>query len=356
MADQVDNTQNPLIPPPKKDELAAADPHKFRQVMKELSTDTEQKGKWKPQREEEFKEEGVSDTDETEESAPPFVSEDGELGATTQAASSASSASQPPGAETPVVGEPGYISPEPSPVSQTPQERHKRKEKLEAGQQLPLTPAEKLRAEELEKKGLKGGLPAVPEKWGEKEKDEAAAIGAGPVAPAAPHEIVVTAEKEKIKRKTGASAAAEFGTQQPSQQPQPAPPLTALTPAAYTQMTPQLQEFFQKLVGVITVMNASGVSETVIQLNAPAGTRLAIFNGSEISIKEYSSAPKSFNIQFNGNPEAVNLVQGNLGSLMAALSDKEYNFKVNRFDIGLVPRKDEPLFKRKGPIAGDDAG
>ena len=102
-------------------------------------------------------------------------------------------------------------------------------------------------------------------------------------------------------------------------------------------------------------MKASGVSETVIKLNAPTGSRLSIFNGSEISIKEYSSAPKIFNIQFNGNPEAVNLVQGNLGNLMAALSDKEYNFKVNRFDIGLVSDKDEPLFKRKGAISGDDA-
>ena len=29
MTDQVDNTQNPLIPPPKKDELSQADPNQF---------------------------------------------------------------------------------------------------------------------------------------------------------------------------------------------------------------------------------------------------------------------------------------------------------------------------------------
>ena len=89
------------------------------------------------------------------------------------------------------------------------------------------------------------------------------------------------------------------------------------------------------------------------QIERACRIELSIFNGSEISIKEYSSAPKIFNIQFNGNPEAVNLVQGNLENLMAALSDKEYNFKVNRFDIGLVSDKDKPLFKRKDAISGD---
>ncbi len=351
MADQVDNTKNPLIPPPKKDELSAADPHKFKQVMKELSTDTEQKGKWKPQKEEDFQEEGVGEADEAEETPPPYISGGPELGATTQGASAAASAQSPP-AEAPIVGEPGYITPEPSPVSATPQERHKRKEQLEAGEPVPLNPlTEKKGAAALGKTSHKGGPFA--EKGGTKSA-EAAAMGSVPASP--PQEAALLAEKEKVKRKPGSAGPAEMGTQPPPQPPLMAPPLTTLEPAAYTQMTPQLQEFFQKLVGVLTVMKATGVSETVIKLNAPAGSRLSIFNGSEISIKEYSSAPKSFNIQFNGNPEAVNLVQGNLGTLMAALSDKEYNFKVNRFDIGLAPRKDEPLFKRKGPISGGGAG
>ena len=73
MTDQVDNTQNPLIPPPKKDELSAADPHQFKHVMKELSTDTDQKGKWKQQKEDLFEDEDVAGTDDADDITTPAI-------------------------------------------------------------------------------------------------------------------------------------------------------------------------------------------------------------------------------------------------------------------------------------------
>ena len=91
MTDQVDNTQNPLIPPPKKDELSQADPNQFKQVMKELTTDTEQKGKWKPQKEDQFDDENINTTDDTDDVTTPYVSGDTDIGETTQAGSSAAS-------------------------------------------------------------------------------------------------------------------------------------------------------------------------------------------------------------------------------------------------------------------------
>lgn len=361
MTDQVDNTQNPLIPPPKKDELSQADPNQFKQVMKELSTDTEQKGKWKPQKEDLFDGDDIGVSDDTDDVTTPFVSGDTDIGETTQAASSAASSQVNRASQTgfPDNGEEdGIITPQTMPASGAQAAQPLGQEELPGTAPISLTRSEKMGGAALDKKGIEAGEVPSEKPAGKTAKQQAdAAEMAGVPLPTAPiaQDATIIPEKEKVKTKQGSSTPTDLGTQVPQQQLPLAPPLTTLAPAAYTQMVPVLQEFFQKLVGVLTVMKASGVSETVIKLNAPAGSRLSIFNGSEISIKEYSSAPKIFNIQFNGNPEAANLVQGNLGNLMVALSDKEYNFKVNRFDVGLVSDKDEPLFKRKGAISGDDA-
>ncbi len=361
MTDQVDNTQNPLIPPPKKDELSAADPNQFKQVMKELSTDTEQKGKWKPQKEDQFDDENITTSDNTDDVTAPYIPGDTDIGETAQAGSSAASSqvNEASQAAFPDNGEEdGIITPETMPISGPQEAQPLGQEELPGAAPISLTRSEKMGGAALDKKGIQAGeVPSESraEKMAKQQADAADMAGV-PLATPIAQDTTIIPEKEKVKTKVGTSSTpADLGTQLPQQQTLMAPPLTTLAPAAYTQMMPVLQEFFQKLVGVLTVMKASGVSETVIKLNAPAGSRLSIFNGSEISIKEYSSAPKIFNIQFNGNPEAVSLVQGNLGNLMAALSDKEYNFKVNRFDIGLVSDKDEPLFKRKGAISGDDA-
>jgi hypothetical protein len=126
--------------------------------------------------------------------------------------------------------------------------------------------------------------------------------------------------------------------------------LGATTPSAaeplpsYAHLHPQVMEIFDRMVGVMTVMSMSGMTETVITLNSPQFAS-SVFFGSQIIIQEFSTAPQAFNIQLNGTPQAVELFQGNADDLMAAFQAGNYNFRINRLETGYLTER--PLFKRK---------
>ncbi|MES2121651.1 MAG: hypothetical protein V4492_02595 [Chlamydiota bacterium] len=128
----------------------------------------------------------------------------------------------------------------------------------------------------------------------------------------------------------------------------PAPPPEGLP--SYTTLTPQVMELFDRMVGTMTVMTASDMTETVVTLNAPQFAS-SVFFGSQIIIQEFSSAPKQFNIKLNGSAQAVALFQGNADDLMAAFQGGKFGFKVHRLETGLL--EDQPLFKRKEKTSGD---
>jgi hypothetical protein len=124
--------------------------------------------------------------------------------------------------------------------------------------------------------------------------------------------------------------------------------METLTP--YAIMNPQVQDIFDRMVGVMTVMQASGMTETTITLNAPQFAS-SVFFGTQIIIQEFSTAPQAYNIQINGSAQAVALFQGNAEDLMAAFQSGNYNFRVNRLEMGYLTER--PLFKRKEKASGD---
>jgi len=135
-----------------------------------------------------------------------------------------------------------------------------------------------------------------------------------------------------------------------------APPLAAFevpAPAAplpsYVNLSPQVLEMFERMVGVMTVMVDTSIRETTVTLNAPQFAS-SVFYGSQIIIQEFSTAPHSYNIQFIGNSNAVALFQGNADDLLAAFQSGNYNFRVNRLEASLFP-SERPLFKRKESIS-----
>jgi hypothetical protein len=137
---------------------------------------------------------------------------------------------------------------------------------------------------------------------------------------------------------------------EPFQTPAPVATTSALSPLPpYAMMHPEVQELFDRMVGVMTVMNMSGLTETVITLNMPQFAS-SVFFGTQIIIHEFSSAPQAFNIQLNGTPQAVDLFQNNVEDLMAAFQSGNYNFRVNRLDTGYFSEK--PLFRRKEKAEG----
>ncbi len=124
-------------------------------------------------------------------------------------------------------------------------------------------------------------------------------------------------------------------------------PLTPTPPPAYTSLPPHVLDAFERMAGTMTVMTLSGKTETTITLNSDKFASSRFF-GTQIIIQEFSTAPKAFNIQINGSPEAVAIFQGNAEDLMAAFQHGNYNFRVNRLDTGLLA--DRPVFSRKEKI------
>jgi hypothetical protein len=120
---------------------------------------------------------------------------------------------------------------------------------------------------------------------------------------------------------------------------------------SYAHLHPQVMEIFDRMVGVMTVMSMSGMTETVITLNAPQFAS-SVFFGSQIIIQEFSTAPQAFNIQLNGTPQAVTLFQDNVNDLLAAFQAGNYNFRINRLETGYLTER--PLFKRKEKAGGKE--
>lgn len=122
-----------------------------------------------------------------------------------------------------------------------------------------------------------------------------------------------------------------------------APPPVAASP--YAQMSPQVLALFERMVGVMTIIQTTGVTETVMTLNARQFASSVLY-GSQIVIREYSSAPTRFNVEFIGSPQALSLVQQNVPALMGAVQQGNFNFSINRFDVKLATTE-KPIFTRK---------
>lgn len=105
-------------------------------------------------------------------------------------------------------------------------------------------------------------------------------------------------------------------------------------PPAYTHLHPDVLDIFERLVGAMILLNETGIRETTIII-ASSKDKPSIFDGAQIKIKEYSTAPKQFNIELSGTSKAVDLFQNNMQNLKAALDDVPYAFKVNRLETSI---------------------
>lgn len=128
-------------------------------------------------------------------------------------------------------------------------------------------------------------------------------------------------------------------------------PLEGINPHnPYIQLHPEIQALFARIVGVMSVMQQSGIKETSFILNMPQFAS-SVFFGSRIIIREFNTAAKAFNIEFSGSESAVGLFQANAGNLAAAFQAGNYAFRIHRIETSHVAER--PLFKRKE--GGQDA-
>jgi hypothetical protein len=100
------------------------------------------------------------------------------------------------------------------------------------------------------------------------------------------------------------------------------------------------------------VMNASNDVETTLFLDNPHFASSALF-GTQITIREFSTAPKAFNIEIISNPGGVALIDAGKNDLLNAFREGNFNFTVHRFDTHIEQTPDRPVFHRK---EGGDQG
>ncbi|MFZ4773052.1 MAG: hypothetical protein ACOYK9_03575 [Chlamydiia bacterium] len=138
-----------------------------------------------------------------------------------------------------------------------------------------------------------------------------------------------------------------FEVAQPAQTPpmvveQATGPSLSSSPA-YAQFSPQMFALFQKLVGMMTVMQFQGKTTTSITLNIPQSA----LNGAKIQIEHFDTAPHSFNIQFFGSPESQQIFSANLSGLEQQLKTTLPQFDIRVRTPLLLTEADESHEERK---------
>ena len=117
---------------------------------------------------------------------------------------------------------------------------------------------------------------------------------------------------------------------------------------SYTRLTPEVHELFEKMGGVMIVQLDKGVTTTTMNINMPN----SVFNGTQVILEQYSTAPHSYNLQLIGNPEAVKLFTSNMDELENSFKQANFNFEVNILNPSITQSKKPPHLIRRGSGAG----
>ena len=108
--------------------------------------------------------------------------------------------------------------------------------------------------------------------------------------------------------------------------------------SGFDNLHPEILNLFDRLLGIITVIQMQGKTETTFTLNEKQSEAL---KNTEVTLTTYDTAPLSYNIELSGPPEAVNLLQRNIDQLQKSFKDpkKEFNFQINEIRVSLQSEK-----------------
>ncbi len=126
---------------------------------------------------------------------------------------------------------------------------------------------------------------------------------------------------------------------------------TEVTPS-YTRLTPEVHELFEKMGGVMVVQLDKGITTTTMNINMPN----SVFNGAQVILNQYSSAPHSYNLQLIGSPEAVKLFTSNMSQLENSFKQANFNFEVNILNPSITQLKKSPHLIRRKSSSGSKGG
>lgn len=105
-----------------------------------------------------------------------------------------------------------------------------------------------------------------------------------------------------------------------------------------SELTPEMHELMEKMTHFVKVESQNGVATTIVFVEMEG----SVFDGSQIVIDHYDTAPQSFNLQLSGSPEAADLFVTNLAALRTSLQTHQVlkGFQVQLFPPVLTEKSD----------------
>ena len=120
-------------------------------------------------------------------------------------------------------------------------------------------------------------------------------------------------------------------------------PTASVMAAASVQSTSlEIEALFEKMAATMLVMTSTDERETTLFLDSPKFSSSTLF-GTRITIKEFSTAPKVFNIEIASHHAALQLLSSHKDALMAAFENHKLPFSVHRLDTELHSLEESSL-------------
>jgi len=118
----------------------------------------------------------------------------------------------------------------------------------------------------------------------------------------------------------------------------------------------QVMQLYNKLIDKLIYIAKEGIQKTTFYLDTTAFDS-SILRGAQITITEYSTAPKIFNIRFSADPKAVAFFELHAAELQNALNNGGYRFDINRIDTSLLAEDEKHVLKpvKRDPEEEHDA-
>ncbi len=111
--------------------------------------------------------------------------------------------------------------------------------------------------------------------------------------------------------------------------------------------SPLIEALFEKMASSMVIMTSSHEQQTSLVLDTPSFSSSCLF-GTRITITEFSTAPKVFNVEIHSNPGAISLIQQGTPHLLATFDKGHFPFTINRLDTHIQPTRTPFVFQRKG--------
>lgn len=118
--------------------------------------------------------------------------------------------------------------------------------------------------------------------------------------------------------------------------------------------SPQVAEIFDHIATRLTFIDEKGIQETTIELTDPHYAK-SPFYGATITIREYSTAPKTFNVYLTASSVAVSLFQTHASALIEAFPYGKGKFSIHRYETHLAKTLIKPIESEEEQNSGDDS-